>query len=115
MIRPSSRMRPHQVTLTLNTWGTDVDAGPIVTATRTVPGVPCSVHPGGPVLTQDDTGRWTQVTPYRVHFYDDPGLHKGDVIGWQDPRGRYHNIVVSGLSDSAGRGTTFAVSGSERT
>lgn len=114
MKRPSSRIRPHQVTLTLNTWGTDVGAGPIIAAQRTVANVPCSVHPGEPVLTQDEAERWTQVTPYRVHFYDDPGLKKGDVIGWKDPRGRYHNILVSGVHDAAGRGATFAVNGSER-
>lgn len=121
MRKPSSRMRPTQVTLLHHTWGKDVDGGRVIASTITTPNIFCSIQPGDPVTSVDETGRWTTENHFTLNFSNDPGLNPHDEITWKESTLtemgtslRVHNLVVRGTANRMGRGSTFAVPCVER-
>jgi hypothetical protein len=123
MRSPSARCFPHEVTLTLNTWGADPDGGRIVVSTQTVQQVDCSVQQGRPdeeVTTDPQSGsrRVTQFIPTIVIFPENPRLNSDDIITWDDSDGgsdgETHVIEVSGKRNPAGVRSVWEVHGKER-
>jgi hypothetical protein len=123
MRSPSARCWPHEVTLTLNTWGTDADGGRIVVSTQTVRQVDCSVQPGRPVrevTTDKDDGsrRITQFIPTILIFPENPRLKVDDLVTWLDsdggPDAETHIFQVQGKRDASGLRSVWEVHCIER-
>lgn len=105
-------MRPTQVTLTFNTWGTDVDGGRKITSTTTQAAT-CSAFPkpAERVIGEDD--RITSVAHWEFHFTVDPGLRVDDLVTVVDGT-RTHVVKVEGTEDASQRGVSYVVTGLER-
>jgi hypothetical protein len=123
MRSPSPRCWPHEVTLTLNTWGTDADGGRQVVSTQTVRQVDCSVQQGKPVREvttdpADGSRRITQYIPTIMIFPENPRLKVDDIATWIDSDGgndsETHIILVQGKRDAAGLQSVWEVHGIER-
>ena len=107
MRHPSGRMMPHQVLVTHNIFGTDVDGGRKIVGTRPVKNVPAFVQPGKSrtiVETADETGyrRVTETNPTRIYFVSDQSLEVQDMISWVDSLSVTHNYIVTGYSEPGG-------------
>ena len=115
MRKPSSRMRPTLVTTLQHTWGKDADGGRTVLSTVTTSDLFCSVQPGSPSTSVDETGRWTTEEYFTLRFSFDPGLHPHDEVTWVETLlSRTHNLVVLGTANQMGRGATWEVPCVER-
>lgn len=123
MRSPSPRCWPHEVTLTLNIWGTDPDGGRMITGTQTVRQVDCSVQQGEPqreVTTDPSDGsrRITQFIPGIIIFPENPRLKVDDLVAWLDSddgaSGETHVFQVQGKRDAAGMRSVWEVHVIER-
>jgi len=100
-------MQPHKVTITYNTWGTDIDGGRMVTSSRILAQVPCFVQPGKArtiVDTSDERGfrRVTEIVPTRVFFVSNVSVNIHDLIQWVDGMNVKHNYAVIGFIEPGG-------------
>jgi hypothetical protein len=116
-------MFPHDVKITYNTWGSDVDGGRIVASTTTKPSVPCFVQPSAPpqsrMRSAADVGdrRITHVLYWTCRFRQNPNLNVDDIVTWIDKdngNSTTHNIVVTGWLPETGLHCIWVVVGEER-
>ena len=119
-MRPiSSFLLDQEVTLTLNTWGTDVDGSRVVASTVIKPEIPAAVLPGKPQRQyhiEPETGirRMTEWTPVTVQFDGNVGLHLEDLIDWTDESDVDHTYLVHGYSPLAGQPGAWVATCEER-
>jgi hypothetical protein len=119
MRRPSSRMQPHVVTVSLNTQGADQDGGRRVDSTKTARSVRCFVQPGKAqtiVETSNSEGlqRVTEFNPTSIYFVNDAGLNVHDVVTWAEPSGKTHVYLVVGYYPPCGTQVLWRASCEER-
>lgn len=110
MRSPSSRCLNHTVTLTVNTWGYDVDGGRTITSTSTTTGVACSFSPGETDRVADEYGRVSEINPALFIFGTNPGLSVDDSITYGSDV-----YAVVGVQDNAGRAAAWSVNAVLRT
>lgn len=122
LIMPDPGMFPHEVSITRNTWGEDLDGGIMPASSVTYADWPCFVQAEAPKsVAEDDIGtglrRHTKVTPYAIQFREDPKLSIDDQITWIDDTGDdvpgVHFITVTGNQDVLGLRGVWEVKGEE--
>ena len=120
---PDPGMFPHEVSITRQTWNTDVDGGRMIASQVTYAEWPAFVQSdGGKVEIEDDIEkgerRVSYVQPFTVDFRENPKLNVHDIVTWIDDTGddspEVHVIQVTGSTDLMGLRGVWEVSGEER-
>jgi hypothetical protein len=99
-MRPvTDRMVDQECTLTLQTWGSDLDGGRMPVGATIRRNVPCVYLPGKGKREVEDRPemglrRVTQVIPTSFGFTENVGLNIDDLVAWTDEGGMTHNYQV---------------------